>query len=40
MIKIARLPNPTFAVADLDTNGERLSRVPLETWTQSTVRRP
>ena len=35
MIKIARLPNPTFAVADLDPNGERLSRVPLETPTQS-----
>jgi serine protease AprX len=28
MIKTARLPNPTFAVADLDTSGERLSRVP------------
>jgi serine protease AprX len=28
MIKIARLPNPTFAVADLDSSGERLSRVP------------
>jgi serine protease AprX len=29
MIKIARLPNPTFAVADLDPSDERLSRVPL-----------
>jgi len=28
MIKIARLPNPMFAVADLDPSDERLSRVP------------
>ena len=28
MIKIARLPNPTFAVADLDFSDERLSPVP------------
>ncbi len=28
MIKIARLPNPTFAVADLAPSAERLSRVP------------
>ena len=28
MIKIARLPNPTFGVADLDPSDERLSRVP------------
>jgi serine protease AprX len=28
MIKTARLPNPTFAVADLDPSDERLSRVP------------
>ena len=40
MIKIARLPNPTFAVADLDSSDERLSRVPLETPTQAIVRRP
>jgi hypothetical protein len=40
MVKMARLPNPTFADADLDSNGERLSRVPLETPTQSNVRRP
>ena len=28
MVKIARLPNPTFGVADLDPRDERLSRVP------------
>ena len=28
MVKMARLPNTTFAVADLDPSGERLSRVP------------
>ena len=28
MVKMVRLPNTTFAVADLDPSGERLSRVP------------
>ena len=35
MIKIARLPNPTFAVADLDPSDERLSRVPPRDTDQS-----